>query len=285
MDPRPGWRSRGWSKPISFPLERDRRSGAALQQIYRLTEVLALLADAAGDVDGFRAAQARRDARLRDHVGLAQRFLDANRPTEALAALDAAPVGAVTAAAGFKMLRIQALDACGRRADAQADRWRLFETSLSVDALRGYLKRLPDFEDVEREEAALHHAAAHPDTTAAIAFLTTWPDHRKAGALIRARQSKLDGDAVDVLAPAAEALAYRDPLAATLLLRAIINFVLRQGRTAQFGQAARLLVDCSGLAASIQDWEGRPEHAAYVMRLKSAYGRRKAFWRAAAARL
>ena len=52
-------------------------------------------------------------------------------------------------------MRIRLLDALGRLEAAQAARWELFSSTLSVDALRGYLKRLPNFEDVEREEEAL----------------------------------------------------------------------------------------------------------------------------------
>ena len=259
------------------------RSSAALQEMYRQTDLLARLADAADDVDAFKAAQWRRDPRLRDHVAVAERLLGAGRAKEALELLEATPPGAVTASSRFKTLRIDVLEAAKRREDAQAERWRLFEAVLSADALRSYLKRLPDFEDVEREEAALLHAEQHPDTTAAVAFLAAWPSPRRAGALIRTRQAQLDGEAANALVPAAEALAYKDPLASTLLLRAVVDSILRYGRTAQFGQAGRLLVDCAGLAASIADWEGRPPHATYVVRLRNAYGRRKAFWRAAAA--
>ena len=113
------------------------------------------LADAAGDAYAFAAAQSRLAPGLRDHVGVAARLLEAGRPEEALSALDGAPAGASQSGPAFAEMRIRLLDALGRRDEAQAARWDLFSSTLSVDALRGHLKRLPDFDDVEREDQAL----------------------------------------------------------------------------------------------------------------------------------
>ena len=46
-------------------------------------------------------------------------------------------------------------------AEAQADRWSCFERSLSILHLRAYLKRLPDFDDVEAEGRALDYAQGY----------------------------------------------------------------------------------------------------------------------------
>ena len=48
--------------------------------------------------------------------------------------------------------RIDVLDALGRTEDAQAARWGCFERALSSTHLRAYLRRLPDFDDVEAEK-------------------------------------------------------------------------------------------------------------------------------------
>ena len=44
-------------------------------------------------------------------------------------------------------LMVEALEALGKKDEAQDARWRYFEKSLNVDSLRAYLKHLPDFED------------------------------------------------------------------------------------------------------------------------------------------
>ena len=255
------------------------RPGAVAQRVQRLTGALAQIADAEGDVDAYQAAQARRDPRLRDHLGLAGRLLAAARPADALAALEAAPAGAVRTGAAYAELRIGVLDALGRRGEAQEARWALFQSDLSAEALRSFLKRLPGFDDVEREEDALAQAEQHRDVAAALRFLLAWPDLRRAGALVRRRGAQLGAQPEPLLADAAEQLAHRDPLAATLLFRATIDAALSQGRAAGYARAARHLLDGAALAASIADWEGHPDHSAYVGRLRARYGRHSRFWR------
>ena len=53
--------------------------------------------------------------------------------------------------------------------------------------LRDYLRRLPDFEDVEALDRAFAHAAALPDFAAGLGFLMDWPAHREAAAMVEAR--------------------------------------------------------------------------------------------------
>lgn len=113
---------------------------------------------------------------------------------------------------------------------------------------------------------------------AALAFLSVWPDLRRAGALVRDRLAIMDGDAYWALAPAAELLGLKDPLAAILLYRLMIDFALERGRSARYGHAARHLEDCSSLAKSGLDWEGWPTQAAYLAGLEQEHGRKISFW-------
>jgi len=257
------------------------QSGAGSQSLYRfwmLTGALADVADVEGDVDGFIAAQQRRGPRVRDDAAIATRLLEAGRAQDALAAIDAAELNPAKPAHVLADLRIQALDALGRREEAQAARWAQFQVDLSVDSLRAFLKRLPDFEDFEREQEALELVRRHPDTLAALDFLSAWPDFKRAGALVRERLAVVDGDAYWVLAPAAERLGPKDPLAAILLYRLMIDFALERGRSARYGHAARHLQDCSALAGSVLDWEGWPTQAAYLAGIEREHGRKFSFW-------
>ena len=88
----------------------------------------------------------------------------------------------------------------------------------------------------------------------------------------------MDGDAYWALAPAADALAHKDPLAATLLYRAMIGFALDHARSARYRHAARHLRDCASLAASIADWRDHPDHEAYVAVLRGHHRSKAAFW-------
>lgn len=251
-------------------------------RLMRLSTALAQLADAARDPAAFAAAQARRAPALRDYAAIAGRWLQAGHAPEALSALEAAPLGAARSSAAYAELRIQALDALGHKDEAQTARWELFSSRLSPNVLRAYLKRLPDFDDVEREEEALWLAERHVDTGAVLAFLTTWPDLRRAGVQVRARQIRLDGSEEDLVRQA-EALASRDPLAATLLFRARIASLIAAKRPGVYAAAGRHLLDCATLAAVIDDWEGRPDHPTYIARLRNAHPRKAALWRRAAA--
>ncbi len=57
--------------------------------------------------------------------------------------------------------RLEVLETLGRADEAQAFRWASFERSLNPEHLRSYLKRLPDFEDLEAEEQG-HRPCAEP---------------------------------------------------------------------------------------------------------------------------
>jgi hypothetical protein len=67
------------------------------------------------------------------------------------------------------------LEGLGEADAAQDARWSYFERTLSAEHLRAYLKRLPDFEDIEAEERAIDHARSSASFLHALAFLVSWP--------------------------------------------------------------------------------------------------------------
>ena len=240
------------------------------------------IADARGDADGF-AAQFDEGARRSPAIAaaIAERLLGAGRAAEALAALDGAEVSRwLEPPPEWHDTRLEAFDALGRGAEAQAARWARFEAALSEGDLRAYLERLPDFEDIEAEERALDHVARHRDVHAALAFLVRWPAHERAAALVLSRAEELDGNAYWVLTPAAEALAERHPLAATLTLRAMIGFALREARSSRYRHAARHLVECVNLASRIAEWGAVVPHDLHLAGLRTGHGRKAGFWAA-----
>jgi hypothetical protein len=174
--------------------------------------------------------------------------------------------------------RIEVLEARDCNGEAQAARWSCFERALSARHLRDYLKRLPEFEDFEAEQRALDHAERCGSLLQAISFLVSWPSLDRAARTVTARAKGLDGDHYELLTPAADALAAKYPLAATLLLRAMIDFSLMKNRASRYGHAARHLRDCAGLTAAIQDYVSFETHDTYVSRLRQEHGRKTAFW-------
>jgi hypothetical protein len=146
----------GWSS--SGPIYEDGVANRHRASVIHLA--LKEIADARGDVDSFIAqydSQTRKVPRIAAHI--ARRLLAAGRTEEALQTIEATE-HTRTGWLDFEWedARINVLDALGRSDDAQAVRWSCFERSLSPTHLRAYLKRLPDFDDIEAENRALDYA-------------------------------------------------------------------------------------------------------------------------------
>jgi hypothetical protein len=231
-------------------------------------------------VDAFIAqydAKARKVPKIAAEIAI--RLLAAGRAGEALEALEASEKRNPTwPEFEWEDARIAVLDALGRGGQAQEMRWSCFEQFLSAPHLREHLKRLKDFDDVAAEERALDHALNFASLNQAMAFLLQWPATERLAALVTTRAGELDGNAYEILSPVADALAAKYPLAASLALRAMIDFTLRHARATRYGHAVRHLKDCESLAAGIADFGAFETHAAYQRRLRVAHGKKTAFW-------
>lgn len=261
---------------------------------------LMVIADVQGDADAWIAQY---DAEKRKNpiiaAAIARRLLAANRAAEAMQALDATEHRAGDREdwddwlflQGFEWedARIEALEALGRHADAQQQRWTCFERWLSAEHLRAYLERLPDFDDLEAEERALDHARNFRKPLMALSFLVSWtaldrtsvasqPALDRAADLIARQGTNLDGNGYEILTAAADALSAKHPLAATLALRAMIDFALTRARSSRYKHAARHLTACAKLASAIDDFGAFESHDAYEARLRREHGRKSGFW-------
>jgi hypothetical protein len=238
------------------------------------------IADALEDVDGYIAqfdALERRQPGIA--AGIARRLLAVARPAEALAALEAAgPTAARRVEPEWEQRRIEALEALGRSEEAQECRWRCFARWLAPEPLRDHLARLPDFEDADAEERAFAIARSFPIALRGLNFLLEWPALRQAAALVLERHGELDGDAYERLNPAAERLAAEHPLAAALLLRAMVDFTLSRARGSRYSHAARHLRTCARLDDAIGDYGAFESHGCYLARLHEQHGGKDAFW-------
>jgi hypothetical protein len=234
------------------------------------------LSDLEGDVDAYIAA-IEAGGRSENFAGdIAERLIAHRRPAEALGWLDRA---AVRHDEGRQIdLRIAALDALGRKAEAQDLRWTTFQRFLGTEHLRAYLRDLPDFDDVEAEEQAMEHALAHPDRNLALTFLVAWPNLKGANQLVRDHRDELDGGQYFRLRPAAEALAEKYPAAATLLHRALAEDVLRRASSRQYQYAVRDVKACAGLATLLPDEASLEPHEAFMARLRREHPRKTGFW-------
>ena len=276
VPPKGEWEAVGYgSGGASYAHQMEER---ARQSLVRMA--LKDIADAMGDVDGFIAQY---DAATRKvpaiAAEIAARLLAAGRAGEALGVVERAEVDQSRRVSHqWQNARIEVLEALERNDEAQAFRWACFERDLSADYLRAFLKRLADFDDVEAEDKAMAYVMAYPDALPALQFLIEWPALERAARLVQRRFTELDGNYYEILTPAAEILAQRYPLAATLALRAMIDFTLNAGKSSRYQHAARHLAECDALASQIDDYEAFEPHAAYVARLKREHGRKSGFW-------
>lgn len=238
------------------------------------------IADAMGDVDAF-IAQYDHAARKVPKIAaeIAMRLLAAGRAGDALGFLERAEFGArAWVPEEWQAARLDVLEALGRSDEAQAFRLECYQRSLASDHLRVYLKRLADFDDVEAEERAMAHAVAYPEPLSALHFLIHWPALGRAAQVVQQRFGELDGDRYEILTSAAEALSARYPLAASLALRAMIDFTLTAARSKRYNYAAQHLAECAELASRIDDFGAFETHVVYLARLKAQHVRKYSFW-------
>ncbi|MCA0993944.1 DUF6880 family protein [Alloyangia pacifica] len=267
-----------------FISDRDARAERALAGRNRTAEmILQDVADAEGDVDSWLAQYTPEQLTYSTIApSAATRLLAAGRPEDALRLIEAALPGE-SGDPWFDTPELDAahfacLEALGRKDDLRAALWSRFERRLCPDALRRHLKLLPDFEDIEAEDAARRIVLAYKPVEKALAYCLQAPDLPLAADLIDARSEEIDGDAYEILTPLADALAPSHPLAAVLLWRTMIDFALGRARSGRYGHAARHLMDCAAADAEILDYGSHLSHADYLEALRKAHARKSAFW-------
>ena len=241
---------------------------------------LQAVAQASGDVDGYIAqytAQQQRFPRIAAEI--AERLLAAGRAVEALRFLvEGAPKPTAWPEMDWETTHIATLEALGRDDDAQQARWNCFARCLSSDLLRAYLAKCPAFEDGEAEERAIALAMAYPNLSQSLCFLLWWPTALGRGAeLVVRRREQLNGNDYDVMGPAAEKLSANHPLAATLVLRSMVDYTLTFARSGRYGHAARHLQSCALLSRRISDWGAIPTHDVYLAAIRRDHARKSSF--------
>lgn len=242
---------------------------------------LQVLLDRQGDAAAFAATYTASEQVL-PPIGarIAGRFLKAGQVEEARQALEradpyrglrpGAPVRDPDAGLrAWEAARIDIMAAEGRAEDAQTARWALFERDLSIEALDAYLRHLSGFDDVVALDRAIEHAQAYPRFLPALRFLLTRGALAEASRVVLARRNEIDGLEFEGLEAAARALEPRYPLAATVLLRAMVRDVVRFAQAEAYERAKTWLLEAASLEAQIGDWDDLEPHAAFEAGLRA----------------
>jgi len=284
-----------WDNELEAAISQRQAEEAARKPerwLYSMTsqwaEMRQTIARARGDVDLMSDLETRKPSHVQDTLGMATKLLEAGRATEALEWIRKPGLRGVHLADGIDIasqrasLEAQILEALGEDEAAQALRWRCFENGLSAYILRQYLKRLPDFDDVEAEERALALAFDHDDPDAALQFFLAWPRLDLAARLIVAHHQRWDGQNWHVLPKIAGLLEHEHPLAATILYRALLDDILARARSKAYGHGARYLTKLTAIASQADADPDRPkdvvDNATYLAELKKAHARKSGFW-------
>ena len=177
-------------------------------------------------------------------------------------------------------LKARILEALDGKAATQALRWRCFETVLSADILREYLKCLPDFEDIDAEERAHKLALEKAEPEAALLFFLDWPRLDLAAGLIATHPHRWNGDDWHTLPKVAALLEHKHPLAATILYRALLDDILARARSKAYPHGAKYLRKLALLAEDADPARpsGQVDHATYLAQLKKTHARKSGFW-------
>ncbi|SMX50017.1 DUF6880 family protein [Maliponia aquimaris] len=270
---------------FDFVGDERRRSDLARDNRDRTARIILQdVADLQGDVDAWLARYTAEQLTFHTIAPqAAQRLLAAGRPGDALRLVQNSLARQETGDRWFDTpdldaVQFDCLEALGEEDALRAALWSRFEARLCAPTLRRYLARLPDFEDDEALLTAQAKVLAFPDVITALAFCLSWPDAALAARLVLSRAEELDGDAYEILTPAAETLAPEHPLAAVLVWRAMIRFALEKARSGRYGHAARHLASCVQADQAIVDYGEHPDHQAFVAALRTAHGRKSAFW-------
>ena len=241
---------------------------------------LMAIADAQGDVDAFMAQYDKKTRKVPVIAAeIAERLLASSRGDEALKVIQSAEHRREDwVTFEWEDARINVLDALGRPDEAQQARWRCFEKSLSDDHLRSYLQRLPDFDDEEAKLKAFDYVQGSKYFHSALEFFIDWPALDRASKLVLDRSKEVDGNIYELPTQASQQLAGKYPLAATILLRKMIDYSLKNAKSTRYRHAAKHLMECSSLSASIDDYLKFESHDAFVNRLKKEHGKKLGFW-------
>lgn len=253
------------------------QTGRQKMGVYFAESGLRDLADVQEDVDAYIALvdDSRRSNPL-VAVPIAERLLKANRALEALEFLDRSREGQLNKS--WFDAYISSLDALDRNTDAQEMRWDCFQRHLSQRHLKDYLARLNEVDAFDAEEKALDYVETYESSLTSLTFLIDWPEYRRAANLVIGRVQEFDGYLFEPVTRAATLLSSTQPLAATLLLRCMIDFALDFGNYRRYKHAARHLAECAQLASRITDYRGTSTHESYLNNLQETHGRKTSFW-------
>ncbi len=166
----------------------------------------------------------------------------------------------------------------GNREEVERIVWKRFHDARSAETLGDLLKVIGD----DRRAAVIADAAAAILQNGAFApgdarFLVECDRVADAADYVFTHHGRVNGDDWWDLVPLAESL-NQEPLAATVVYRALLDSILARAQSRAYAHAARYLRRLDGLASLIKDWRALAPHAVYAAAVRARHGRKRSFW-------
>ena len=244
----------------------------------RASAALLLLSEALRDPEVLVRATLRRSPAPYpvQKASLAEAFLKYGRPEGALAWLEG-PWEHLESTR--EHLLAQSLTALGRTDEASVVRQHIFEASLAVSDLHGWLNLLPPLGQAHAVSRARQLAASHSNPVAVALLLLDIGDGAAAEQALVSAQAALEGRDYGTLVSLAEALERRDLWkGATAVYRALLTSILDRGYSPAYRHAAKYWAKLQALSLKASGLMPLEPPDAFEGRLRAQHKRKTSFW-------
>ena len=175
-------------------------------------------------------------------------------------------------------LLVRAYELLGDRDSQLEVRRELYRRAPGLHSFLALERLLPESERADLRARACREAGGYPDAASAAELLFALGEPALAEQAIVERCGELDGrNYVALTALVNTAKASGRPLAATILLRNLIDAILARGYIRAYGHAADYLIELRTLSLDIADFRGHPSHEDYQRHLATGHARKSSF--------
>jgi hypothetical protein len=214
-------------------------------------------------------------------IGLqvARQFVLAGRPAEALQYVSAEDKVPPHCFDEYAEILDRVYEALGRTDDLRELRKRHFLHRPDPERLERYLggleaKERPTAKDLMRQAVL----SGDYDPTRKAVFFAELKEGEIAAQIILAEPTAFRGENYPALLPLARSLEQGQPLAASIVYRALLESILDRAQSKAYPHAARYLRRLGKLAKKIPAWSPIATHESYLQTLRARHDRKRAFW-------
>lgn len=246
--------------------------------VYKAAAAIGLIADALRDPELSTKTTLRYspNPNVLQKERFAERYIRFGRPGDALAWLDG---DWGYREEGRERLLAEAYAGLGDMARLRAARQALFERTGWPSDFEAWRQSLAPADRANAAEVALEQAKVLDDAITGAQLMFALDDDAAAEALLLARQATVQGGEYYRLVPLAQALEKkRRLLGAVVCYRALLVAILARAYARAYGHAAEYLRALRRLDAQVDDYGLLPTHQTFESSLRSAHGRKVAFW-------